>query len=795
MNSTVFKILLLFFGFTTLIFAQDYSALWQSHYSYNTIIDVVKGDGEIYAAAENAIFQYDTFSDEITTVSSVEGLSGQQITSIYYSENYNYLVIGYETGLIEIYSENDKSVLPVVDILEKQNITPDNKRINHFFEHNGLVYISTNYGVSIYDLERLEFGDTYFIGSGGSQIEVKQVSILNNEIYAACLDNNGIKKASLDNPNLIDFQQWQMLISGNYYTMNTVNNKMYSIRANRVLYEIAGATINTLFTLPLLPLDSDIADNNLIFSTTTTTYVYDENIQLVNSFQPTGDFNTSFTSAIKLDDFIYIGTKDLGVLRAQISDSGSYTQLMPNGPLENNVFRLDASSQAVWATYGEYTPALNPYPLTSKGISYLLNSTWENITFDDVLGVRELNTITPNIFNTSQVFISSFQDGILEINDFEPTILLNDTNSGLESFINPGNVNDYGIRVSAMKFDRNGLLWSVTSRVDKALKSYNPMTGSWQEYSFSDVIEDPFSDEDGFFDLEIDSNGTKWIGSYNNGLLAYNENVTSSPLRRINTEEQNLPTYARVTALALDDRNQLWVGTTLGLRVLYNTGGFYENTSPSLSSIIILEDGIPKELLEDQSITDIKVDGSNNKWVGTGDSGVFYFSSDGQNTIYHFTTDNSPLPSNTINDISLDSDNGIVYIATNKGLLSFTAGGSKPEDTLDNAFVYPNPVRPEYDVLGFNDLNDINKGVKVSGLTERVNIKITDIEGNLVAEAQSGVNLRSSNANYNFAIDGGTAIWNGKNLGNSVVATGVYLIMISDLDSFETKVLKVLIVR
>ncbi len=127
--------------------------------------------------------------------------------------------------------------------------------------------------------------------------------------------------------------------------------------------------------------------------------------------------------------------------------------------------------------------------------------------------------------------------------------------------------------------------------------------------------------------------------------------------------------------------------------------------------------------------------------------------------------------------------------------MSFRAGGSKPKETLEKAFVYPNPVRPEYNILGFNDLNDINKGVKISGLTDSVNIKITDIEGNLVAEAQSNVNLRSSNANYNFAIDGGTAIWNGKNLGNNVVRTGVYLVMISDLDSFETKVIKVLIVK
>jgi hypothetical protein len=64
-----------------------------------------------------------------------------------------------------------------------------------------------------------------------------------------------------------------------------------------------------------------------------------------------------------------------------------------------------------------------------------------------------------------------------------------------------------------------------------------------------------------------------------------------------------------------------------------------------------------------------------------------------------------------------------------------------------------------------------------------------------VAEAQSRINQRTSRANYNFAIDGGTAIWNGKNLANNIVASGVYLILISDLDSLETKVLKLAIIR
>jgi hypothetical protein len=795
MNKTVFKILILLLGISVSGYSQEFSSLWQSHYSYNHIVDVVNGENKIYAAAENAVFEYDVLTNEIKTITTVDGLSGDQITTVYYSVAYQYLLIGYETGLIELYSKTDESVFSVVDIIEKQNITPANKRINHFYENEGFIYISTNFGISIYDLERLEFDDTYFIGNGGTQIIVRQVSILNGEIFAACRNNNGIKKADLGNPNLIDFAQWETIIGGFYDTINTLNNKIYAVRSNRELYEIDGSSVNFLLILPELPLDSDVIDSSLIFPTANSVYIYDENIQLINSFQPTAGFETTITSATLLDDFVYIGTNTFGILRSQISDSSMYVEIKPNGPSENNIFRLDATTETVWATYGEYDASLNPFPLTSKGISYYKNDVWQSIPFDSLFATRELNEITPNIFNPNQVFISSFHEGILELNNFEPIITLNDTNSGLESLVSPTNPNAFGIRVSATEFDRNGLLWSLSSRVDSALKSYDPSTNNWQGYSFSSLINDALNDELGFFDMEIDNNGTKWIGSYSNGLLAYNESIANNPLRNINSEGQGVNAFSRFTALALDNRNQLWIGTTQGLRVLFNTGGFYDDPNPILRAIIILEDGIPKELLDDQSITDIKVDGSNNKWIGTGDAGIFYFSSDGQNTIYHFTKDNSPLPSNTINDISIDSNNGTVYIATNKGLLAFRSGGSAPVDTLEKAFVYPNPVRPEYNILGFNDLNDVNKGVKVSGLTERVNIKITDIEGNLVAEAQSNINLRSSNANYNFAIDGGTAIWNGKNLGNSVVRTGVYLVMISDLDSFETKVIKVLIVR
>ena len=290
------------------------------------------------------------------------------------------------------------------------------------------------------------------------------------------------------------------------------------------------------------------------------------------------------------------------------------------------------------------------------------------------------------------------------------------------------------------------------------------------------------TDEFGYSDIAIDQNGNKWMGGYKLGLVGVNS--TGTIHKNVFSDEQNMPN-SFVTALAVDKRNQLWIGTIQGLRVLYNTSGFFEEENPEVSSIIIEEDGLGSELLFQQFVSSIAVDGSNNKWIGTFDTGLFYFTANGQETIYHFTKDNSPLPSNNILDLSLDSSTGVIYIATDKGLLSFFVGGSDTKDSLSNAFVYPNPVRPTFNIT--------EEKVKIKDISDNVNIKITDIEGNLVAEAQSRTNLRYKG--YNLEIDGGTAYWNGKNLANNVVASGVYLIMLTDLDNLETKILKVMVVR
>ena len=176
-----------------------------------------------------------------------------------------------------------------------------------------------------------------------------------------------------------------------------------------------------------------------------------------------------------------------------------------------------------------------------------------------------------------------------------------------------------------------------------------------------------------------------------------------------------------------------------------------------------------QELLFQQSVTDIEVDGSNNKWIATASSGVFYLSSNGQETLLRFTKDNSPLPSNNVQDIAIDDSTGRVYFATTKGLVAYEGTATEGRDDLAGAYAFPNPVRP-----------DFKGSVTIDGLSSGATVKITDVTGNLVHEATS---------------QGGSVLWDTSAFGRYKVASGVYFVLITAQDAIETKVLKIMIVR
>ena len=784
--SFLFLIVSLFYGQQNKLSIETEASIysnWNTYFSYNLISAIDNGESVIYFASYNSIFSYDISSNQIEKFDTLNELSGDEISAFYFSEINNNIVIGYSSGFLQIIDLNSNSIINIYDILNKPTIPSNKKTINDFFQSGDQLLISTGYGVSIYNLNGYEFGDTYYIGDFATQINVTSTVIHENFIYASSPDL-GILRANI-NSNLIDFNNWQTIYFGDIQELFYDGENIF-FYTNYSIMRINDDEITSILTFENQIININSSDSKFIIITDEKCLIYNDQLtQLVYEID-SEMYSSGFNQGIIKDNYIYIATNENGVLIIN-NNSGDYSYLKPDGPLENDIFSVETLNNKTWVSYGNYTEYFNPYPLKFSGLSNYdenLNS-WFNIGKDSIpeLAVN-LNNISINPFNNNNVFISSFEGGLLEIENLNIIDFYDNNNSGLESL----SIDDplyESVRISDIEFDQNGVLWILNSRIDSPLKSYNLENSSWNSYDFTEIINDGFQDELGFNDIEVDDYGNKWIAGLRSGLIGFNNESGTTQLRKVFSQDQSNMPSSYVKSIAVDNNNHLWIGTIQGLRVLYNTSNFFDTSVVTTQQIVILEDGIPRELLEQQYISDIEVDGANNKWVATIGSGVFYFSPNGQQTIHHFTKENSPLPSNNINDISINYSNGKVYFATDQGLVSYNTGSISSSENFSNTYVYPNPVRPEF--------NTESERVKITGLTQNVNIKITDIEGNLVAEAQSNINSRYRN--FNLEIDGGTAFWNGKNLRNRLVASGVYIIMLSDLDSYETKVLKLMIVR
>lgn len=735
---------------------------WRSFYSYNDVVDLAQSPSRVFSAGSTALFEKNLGTNDLKTITSVDGVKVETITAIMHSPTYNRTLIGNQNGLI-IAINGDGSVSNRIGIVQETTILSTKKRINNIYEYNGRAYIGSDFGISVLDLATLEFVDTYYLGPNGSEIPVTQTAILNGTIYAAC-GTNGIRSASLSNPNLNDYNNWSQIATGTWTGVTSFAGTLYA-SSNSGLYRFVG-WFEVFTTFPSEIVDLREANGYLVVTTAKRATVYNQDLiqtAQINVIPLPEAENAIFTCATVVAQTLFIGTLENGTFSAGFN-SLSFENITPNGPVRSNIFSVKKAPGALWAVYGDYSATYNPYPLEYYGVSKFNDKGWTTIPNSDLFDAASISDIAISPVNENVVYVSSFYSGLIKIENDMPTAHYTSQpviQNGPEALVN---VSPPDVRINSLSFDKAGNLWMTNSKVERAIKTLKA-GGGWGAYNLKDVLN-PLGNDYG--KMAIDKNGTKWIPTTYSGLLAFNE--TANPQFKIITDGDrgNLPS-STVRCVAIDNNNRLWIGTNKGLRVLQGVDRFTTETQPTTNAIIILEDGLAQELMYEQSIIDITVDGGNNKWIGTGSAGAFLVSPDGQQTLFHFTKENSPLPSNTINDIEIDNATGEVFFATDKGMVSYRGTSTEASDDLSKVYVFPNPVRPTFD-------GDVN----ISGLLDNANVKITDIEGNLVYETTS---------------EGGTVLWDTRAFGKYKVASGVYMIFISSEDGTMTKVKKVMIIR
>ncbi len=757
------------FLFTNIILSQiDYSNSWEDFYSYNNVKDFIKVEDEIYAIVDNAIFTYNTTSNEVTKISSVNGLSGDETTSLYYSKTFDKIIIGYETGMLEII-DNKGNISIAKDIVNFGY--SGNKEINNITAYGNKLYLSTSFAIVVYDIENLQFGDTYFIGNQSSEIKINEIKIFQESIYAAT--EKGIFSANVTNGNLIDFNNWKPLFVGDFSAIEVFNNQLFTTN-NRNLYKIENNALllQKTYSQPIRSLKS--SPNYLTIATQRSVYVNDlNNLEIVNYTTNTSNayfynLNTAFVE----DKTLYLGTQEFGILKSNLQNISNFKEIHPEGPVSNSPFSIAVNNNNLWVVYGGYESAYGPMG-KRFGYSHFNGESWINTPYNTNYNVKDLVNITFDPLNNNKVYLSSWGGGMLIVEDDIITAHWDHTNSGLEKLV-ISNPNYISIRINGAAFDKQGNLWIANAWVDDRIKKYSK-EGNWSSFNMSSVISNPAL---GLNELIIDKTNTIWIGSRRNGVLVFSENGNKKLALTTEQTKGALPDL-NVKTVKADRKNRIWIGTKKGLVVYYNAANIFNSTIVEAEPVIILDDGIPKKLLGDQPINTIAIDGADNKWFGTETGGTMQTNPNGTITLQNYNKDNSPLPSNNILKIAVDNSSGKVYFATDKGIVAFNSNVSSYGENLPEVYAYPNPSTKNNEFITIDGRNGTH-------LPEGTNIKILDTAGNLVYETTTKGGQE---------LFGGKVVWDKTNLAGRKVASGIYIVLLITKDNLETTVAKIAIIN
>ncbi len=751
---------------------QGYSQLalggWRVHLSYNTTIAVSELGNRIYAASRDAVYYYDKDESSVNGMSKVNGLSDFGVSTLNCNPYNNCVVIAYSNSNIDLI-KNGK-IINLSDI-KRKTITGD-KSITHIYFINQFAYLSCGFGIVVLDTDREEVKETYYLGAGGTSIKIYGTTSDGIYLYAAAED--GVYRAALNDPFIVNSSNWQELYSplpgsGPFNLISAIGNKIvvnHDLPGNDSLLYFSNNTWSGFVQFDVKYSLKTIG-NELIASSTFGVLFFDANMSLTSFVTVNEIPKLSCYDAIKdKSGVLWIADNVQGMIK--YLQPNQYEFIFPNGPKSAKTAILKSVNDDLW--YGHAVRNNNWQPAYSaSGFSNFSAGIWK--TYDGIapnnpnLNIGEIwdlvaTAVDPN--NSKHAYFGSWGRGLLESNNSNINVY-DASNSLLQG-------NQFGaVRVGGLAFDNNGNLWMTNSEKDSCLR-VKWANGNWKSYK-SKII-DPSSI---VVDLLVDGSNQKWINVYRKGILVFNDNNTPDNLaddkwRFLNdvAGSGNLSSPS-VFCMTEDREGQIWVGTEKGVCVFYAPGSIFSSSNSDAQKILIQQDGYYQYLLEKEFVTAIAVDGANRKWIGTQSGGVFLMSADGTQQIRNFNESNSPLLSNNIVSIAINSATGEVFFGTDKGVCSYKGDAIEGNEGCTHVYVYPNPVRENYD-----------GPIAITGLASDGQVKITDVSGHLVYETKAL---------------GSQAIWDGKKFDGKRAQSGVYLVLCSDDDGKNTCVTKLLLIN
>ncbi len=714
---------------------------WKNFSSMYNVNALAVAQGKVWAATAGGVFSYSPLTGTFKQFTTTEGLSNIQATSITVDTG-NSILVGEGNGAIDELDSNGTPIRTQQDIVKSSALS---KQVTNLSLVGDTLFACTPFGVVLISRSSFEVIDSYthYIPSQ-SGVAATGAAIYKGNIYVA--SQFGLSVAPRSGINLAAPDLWHVVdtlgLSSGVNGIEVFNGALY-VGTNAGLYFTNDGTTFQRFTAftGLTAKTLALAPNLLLFSSQNGLFRLNTN----------GSLSTVYNGGVTLNDVVsYSDTLVIGATSQGLLSIGSTVQqIFPPGPATNIISNLSVDSSGdLWCSTS----------LNDVGVAFMeYNGTnWKNFNRNafPVLPTNTYYQISAVCGN--RVVAGSWGYGMALLSG-DSIKIFNRSNSPLVGEPNDANF----VLVGDAICDSYGNIWMTNPLAfnGNAIAVYSPKDTLW--YSFNNSYSVP----SGFVPIAIDAYGGLWagdeygdkLGEYH-GLFYYNTNGTLSNKTDdksfLITQSDGLLSN-QVTSVAVDNEDQVWVGTNLGLNVLYDP------SNPSFISSIYS--------MLDQNINGIDYDALDNKWVAT-NTGVYVLSKDGNTRLAQYDITNSPLLSDNVKAIAYDRVRGIVYFETDYGITELKTGVIQPEVDLSKLKIFPDPAKLP-----------VQQPIQIVGLVANSHIKVFSVDGMLVDE---------------FDAQGGKiAYWNGTDSGGKLLPSGVYIVVAYSQDGSQSTVAKIALIH
>ena len=753
---------------------------WSSITSYNTINGLVVTETDtVWGVSNGGLFSFiDTsYADLLTPVDGMYRLDGTQLV---YIEELNSLAIGYLDGMIDLYDLSDRSFERIEDIFRVRAFT--SKSINDFelFENN--LYVATEFGIVVYDINSFLVSESYTkIGQFDRGAPILDISIAENTIIVG--SQQGVGVASIeDNLSLeeswINYDEDDGLPDGNVISVEQFNDRIFA-SINEGVYFLNNESWQIYQPLTDYTGVKFLGINNegelQAFNNGRILFVdQNETLSIINpGINDISD--VVFGSAGESEPILSTLTSGIGVRE---TSTGQFNVYAPEGP-NLNFFEGMSFQDGIFISGTTRLSQLNSTLDNRKGYYIRDENGWRNFnrTNNETLLQNTFRQAFTSTFTDEHYYFGSWGQGIARHSrETDEIDVFDASNSTLRGWA----ADDPNFPViSGLETDENGAVWATSRYATRPLYVQLPGEDEWINYGKSAAV----NQNDEYLYLFVDSFNQKWItletaGGAGRGVLVLDTGDDPSATNESTgvklTDDQgngNLPNIS-VTAIIEDKEGEVWVGTERGIaRFIFPQFVISGSQEERRAQWLINEDpdAASPFLLRDINVTAMAVNAANQKWIGTAAEGVWLLNQTGSAILERFTSENSPLFSNAIRDISINDETGEVYISTDAGLSVYQDIPVEASPSMDELKVYPNPF-----------LYERHSSITIEGLTDITTIRVLGVDGSLIRVIENR---------------GGRVSWDGKDSSGNEIGSGVYVIVALGPDGNERGIGKIAIIR